>query len=332
MHSLPRLGLACLLIVTALAGCADGAESTENDEGPGVGATATTGGIRGVVVDNAIVPIPGVSVRLQDTELATQTDQDGLFVFSGLEPGTYFVEATHPFYSTQQASTVVKAGVDRPDALRIQLTQIIFDEPQMVPLYLEGYIFCSSNSPVGLSEECGEGVGSPESTCSIPEALLDDCYGIPDVDNPIMPGERLGKNPSNMPGQEWHVEVPGMVTMIVEQSWKPSVSVGVGGQNGAFRTFVSENWVCDPFCREDYEFNGGRGTVSSSPMYIRVDMSDHKDYTYNATTRFTSFTYAGDETGVLLEQPYDLFVHTFHLLPAPEGWSIANGDENPFKV
>ncbi len=328
MGMLRTLLLMLLLSTTALAGCAESdadLQAVDSNEPPAVEATSTTGGIRGVVVDQAIVPVAGATVTLQSTGATVETDEGGVFVFSGLEAGTYFLEAAHPFYNNVQQSAVVEAGVERPPAIRFQLTRLINAEPYTSTQQLNGYIFCSSNAGapgVGsfYSEECGEGVGVPRSSCFLAN------HPPQCVDNPVMPGERLLKNPSNAPGQEWYVDSAHAKSFVIEQMWEPSVEVGANG-GGQFRTFYGVNWVCDPFCGDDHRFGVA---VMNSPLYAQVTAEQLDALNYTTETRFTTFTYAADSPGVMLEQPYELFLTTSYVLPVPEGWSFINGDEKPF--
>lgn len=80
-------------LVVPLAGCSQGGSPDEADVNlPDLGleATATTGLIRGVVVDEAIRPIEGAKISLQagSASQETTTTPEGAFGFDGLEPGT----------------------------------------------------------------------------------------------------------------------------------------------------------------------------------------------------------------------------------------------------
>lgn len=119
-----KMWVAMLLIATALAGCAEDAplveeEGTLSDET--LVATETTGIIRGVVVDQAIVPVAGATVQLVGQSKETTTAEDGSFGFADLEPGTYFLEVRKVSYDSVQASADVVAGVKAPKIVRVQL-------------------------------------------------------------------------------------------------------------------------------------------------------------------------------------------------------------------
>lgn len=107
-----------LLIVAMLAGCAAEEPSNDGDtlsDGTPVAfgdadVTADTGAITGIIVDTAIVPVAGLDVVLTGLGTATTTDEEGLFVFEGLDPGAYFLEATGDGYLPTQFSADVRAG------------------------------------------------------------------------------------------------------------------------------------------------------------------------------------------------------------------------------
>lgn len=135
--------LLLMLVLSSVAGCAEEAPPEPEDEpGAGLKATDDTGVIRGVVVDAAIVPVAGVDVRLDDEGSAT-TDEDGFFAFSGVTPGSHFLEASKAGWGTVQTSVQVVAGVDRPDIVKIQLEPDPSSLPRVQPLSFEGIIVCS---------------------------------------------------------------------------------------------------------------------------------------------------------------------------------------------
>lgn len=328
--AVPKLLPCLLLFALALAGCTGGGdgEPTGSDfftgtDTPTVQATATTGGIRGVVVDDTITPIKGAVIEILNTEKAYTTAEDGLFAISGLEPGTYFIKASHPLYSEAQQSADVVAGVDDPPAIKMQLVRTIFAEPYLQTLSFEGFIACSTNIIlVAYSEECGQGVGSPEDSCFLVN------HPPSCVPNPVMPGQRIGQQPGNNPQFDFTVSV-GINTTILEIIWTATSEAGK-----AFYSPVSTNWLCDPFCGGNriIELNG------ESPLYGRfesdVEELDPTIYVYDETP-ISVFTWAAmneenPAAAVLLNQKYQVFVTNFYYVPAPEGWSFVAGSPDPF--
>lgn len=140
------------LTAVALAGCAEGGGGEADDEEAfnDLEATATedTGLIRGIVVDPTITPVEGVTITLQGTELETTTNADGAFVFSALEPGTYFLNADRTGFVATQSSVEVVAGVDRPPIVKIQLVPDPTESPYVGSYQFEGFIACSVRGAV----------------------------------------------------------------------------------------------------------------------------------------------------------------------------------------
>lgn len=126
---------------SALAGCTGG-----DSKGAAAGepdfdlqATATTGVIRGLVVDSAIRPLEGVEVALtvpSGEAKTVKSDASGLFGFDGLPPGTYFLRAHKiGFFDVQQSAEVV-AGESAPPIVKMLLAP----NPSTAP-YIEVYAF-----------------------------------------------------------------------------------------------------------------------------------------------------------------------------------------------
>lgn len=118
------VALSALLLTALVAGCADSPGTDGSEDQPAafneVEVTDTTGAIRGIVVSEAVVPIPDVVVKLTDGSNQT-TDAEGAFVFNGLEPGDYFLTATKAGYISQQQSATVVAGEKTPPITKVML-------------------------------------------------------------------------------------------------------------------------------------------------------------------------------------------------------------------
>lgn len=132
-----------LLAAFIVAGCADG--GTAADEGPDFSdldlqASATTGIVRGVVVDEAIRPVAGANVTLTPGGLRTQSTEDGRFGFEGLAPGTYFLSVSRARYNTVQGSADVVAGVAEPPIVRILMVAIPGSAPYVEALAFDGFL------------------------------------------------------------------------------------------------------------------------------------------------------------------------------------------------
>ncbi len=315
---------ALLLLTVALAGCTDNTDDAPvdqfDDTAGEVEVSQTRGGIRGVVVDGAIRPIEGATVRDLSSGFEVTTDASGAFQVGGLRPGAYEIEASHPLYDTQQQNVEVIAGVERPPVVKFQLTRLISEEPYMQLEKHDGFISCSANIFIPeypdpgagpyfggaglLSEECGEGVGMPS-------------------ESPVLGGERIGKATNNA-AQTWFELDGGFIeTLIVEQVFEPSTE---GGNNG-LHTRIATNWLCDPVC------GGDQAAIMDglSPLRAEIPKATMLENNITITDEWSTFSWASaNATGVLLNQEYEVFVAAFYYLPAPEGWSFVRGDPNPY--
>lgn len=143
-------------MVTALvagAGCASPAAPPDSDvpaslQAVDLQATATTGVIRGLVVDEAIRPVPRANIALGEGP-ATETNDQGAFGFSGLKPGVHFLTVTHPQYATVRASVDVVAGVHDPNPVRVQVSLVPSAQPYVEAHERVHFVNVSWNTAAG---------------------------------------------------------------------------------------------------------------------------------------------------------------------------------------
>lgn len=155
MRTISILLLASLL----LAGCSGGPSKTSKDDVvppsvQGVEVTATTGAIRGIVIDETITPIAAADITLNGLDVTTATAEDGGFVLNDLEPGSYFVAASKPGFSTVQAAATVEAGVE-PPLLRIVLPRLAGNESYANTQQWSGFTQCAFSATVVFMQACG---------------------------------------------------------------------------------------------------------------------------------------------------------------------------------
>jgi hypothetical protein len=135
-----------MLIAAMMAGCAQ--ETAEPSDEFGLDdqleATETTGIIRGVIVDKAITPVAGVQVALDCAEPTTVTDENGLFGFSDVEPGSHMLCVTILGYGDLQSSAYVEAGVQNPPILRIMIEADPSTAPFIEALTFKGHLTCGA--------------------------------------------------------------------------------------------------------------------------------------------------------------------------------------------
>jgi hypothetical protein len=150
--------LLALLAVALLAGCSG---SDAGTPGPAP-EEAAPGSVLGVVVTPAIVPLPGVAVRLEPAGLAAVSDDEGRFAFTGLRDGSYTLQAAHPGYLP--ATLAVETGAS--------VVKVVLEPDRLVGSYVEAYVFdgfidqsfnvAGARSSGGLSPNYTIGVRAPD--------------------------------------------------------------------------------------------------------------------------------------------------------------------------
>jgi hypothetical protein len=164
--------IAFLFAAVALAGCADNSEPANADDGfsseldDELQATDTTGIIRGLIVDAAIVPVADANIELIGQEKTTRSNEDGQFGFAELDPGAYFVKVTKLGYAEVRQSIQVEAGVDKPALSRILMEVDIEGMPFTELQMFRGYL------------QCGAGLGAAG---SVNACVLVDSINVFDV-------------------------------------------------------------------------------------------------------------------------------------------------------
>ena len=165
LSNVPSVLLAAVLSATILAGCTGGGGGAQDPAAAGVDfedleleATATTGVIRGIVVDEAIRPVAGaqVATTVPDGGVRNTTSaDDGAFGFDGLPPGTYFLSVSKPGFLTQQANAEVVVGVSEPPITKILLTADPSSLPYTSIYQFDAFIACSFTLVTVSFAACG---------------------------------------------------------------------------------------------------------------------------------------------------------------------------------
>lgn len=158
--------VASLLAVT-LAGCSDGGSGTDEDptfdDFDDAPVDKSEGVIRGVVLDESIQPVPDATVQVGNTDLTAQTNENGAFQFSKVEPGQYFLDVRKVGYEPIQTSVDVVGGVAAPDVVKIQLPRAPGTEPVGIYSSFDGYVGCAAQTANYVWRDlCGTGGIDPD--------------------------------------------------------------------------------------------------------------------------------------------------------------------------
>jgi hypothetical protein len=311
-----RPTLALLLCATALAGCASKAttDSTQQAlQGVNVQATATTGVVRGLVVDTAVRPLAGVDLALRVTPakvMHTNTTATGAFGFEGLESGTYFIKASKAGYKDIQVSAEVKAGESTPPITRISMEINPSSRPFVESYVFKGFIDCSVTAvAVGFA------------ACSAPNIF---------VPNATNDNTQVHYQPQRVP------------------TWAQSEMVWQSTQQLGESLSLSYSWSCGQTLLCDHGVRGTSpllltanataikqiGMGNTTDTYIRV-FNTWNDATAPPPGTCTPPTPASGPAcprgvGATIEQEFTVYTHLFYGFTPPDGYRFSkDGDPTP---
>ena len=143
------LGILLVAAGVAMSGCFggqadDSGESAAKVRYGGLVLQQEPGSLKGLVVDEAIRPIAGASVRVVEADQKTTTSQGGLFTFLELASRSYTVEVTAPGYlPTAVAASVFDDQVGQ--VVKVILQADAGAQPYFLVQRFEGFIVCSLN-------------------------------------------------------------------------------------------------------------------------------------------------------------------------------------------
>lgn len=308
-----------LLLALGLAGCAGGPAPQPADQVSfddlAVDATTTTGIIRGVVVDDRIVPVAEAAIALRGAvgDRATASDAEGRFVFGGLEPGTYFLTVTTSLHKEAQTSAEVVAGIDEPPLVRVQLERLFSQDPFTVQIAQEGFFECS---------QAGAGLYSSSNCVYDPYRWA---LGPP---SPTQPIDNITQQ-----DREWHADVgPGWQQLVFEMSWQATTQSTSQNMGIVVSTYKPErdggHWFA--------EFEGGNPLRGQIDVGVEHESASGMDPTAIPPEGLTQMSYFvsvrtdGFTPGLAVNQKFTVYLTMFHYGIPPEGWSFVAGDPLPF--
>ena len=284
--------------------------------------SATTGAVRGVVVDPAIVPVAGANVTLETaTGKASQTsDAQGRFIFSDVAPGSHFLGVSHFLFQPYETTVDVVANVAEPPVVHVAMTPLYSQKPYSTQVSWEGFFECS---------QAGAGLYS-SSNC-----VTDQCPIIMDASQcNQLPTSQMNNVTSQQ--REWHSDVgPGWKTLVFDVSWED------GGQ---FSTSQNMGIVVSTYKPERDPSHWFAQETGGSPITLRLENgTQHEsasgvepavipDEGMSRMSYFVSVREPDDPPlapGLAVNQAFKVIHTQFYHAAPPEGWS-ATKDDRPF--
>lgn len=300
-----------------LAGCSGGGAATEEVDFDQLGleATATTGVIRGLVVDEAIKPVAGAKVTLTGTPQTAASDENGLFGFEGLAAATYFLQVEKLGFRPSQQSADVVAGIAEPAITKVLLVADPSSLPYVVQHLYEGYIQCSFKAAniVFDAESCDPGGATG-----------------------------LSQNDDSAP---WFAVTAQPLLYQSEMTWDSNQQLGTG--------LVTIQLACDEGDCGETDTNRLCNVRGHSPLVCRVNGTMSNDGmesgggghgleeaelgTENMGYSVSMFSNCFEcvpgtvlGLGVVLEQRFQVYNHLFYGYLPPDGWMfITDGPPPP---
>lgn len=295
---------AAILLVALLAGCAGGAAGPADAGGQAVAPGLAL--VRGVVVDQAIRPVPGVDVALAGggVEQSAKTDAAGEFSFE-VPPGAYQLRTSHFAYGPVTVAVLAEEGAQPPIKV---LVERLFEQQAYRELQkFDGFIQCGYDATV-ISSLCAN-----DYTRFVTDPQCPQCEHL------------LGDNR----GTDFEVGA-GWQTLVFEMTWEPPLQA----TSERMRLIVSHtprvasHWYCS--------------TSGPDPILLRMevgvtceDQQDDPDQVPpeglpNMHLFAAVDAPPGQFAAVTFSQRFTVFMNFFYYGKPPEDWSFIRGDEPPF--
>lgn len=297
-----------LLIAVTLAGCAEGTTPTATDDEAkfqDIEITDDKGIIRGLVLDPTITPIEGATVTLKGREVATLSNADGAFVFTDLEPGTYFLEVGRLGYSSTQTSVTVEAGIKAPPIVKVQLVPDATSLPFIQQFQFDGFIQCSTVSIV---------VGA--AVCSFPGLV-----GVDIGDDFLVRYETSGY-PDHIQGEMVWDSTQPLGDSLNFQIWDGTTSSPLSN-TGPSPRIISEN-------RSFWE-SGEGSRKSGSPMVTPGEEFAWRVFAggLEGTDHCDTIPACVGGVGVTLQQSFTVYTNVFYRFVPDETWLFIEDGAHP---
>ena len=280
-----------LLVAAVLSGCAQpNSPASSPQDVPDVfnevEVTDTTGAIRGIVVNEAIVPIQDVLVTLSGGANAT-SDADGAFIFSGLEPGDYFLTASKLGYFDVQGSAVVVAGDKDPPITKLTMLADVANQPFTELLQWTGFFGC------GTGTNAGGGIGFNPCAVDATACQFADVCLLNTANTHTFAFGAAGRIPD---------------FAQAEMSWEGTQPLG---------NALNLGW-------HDSGTSDFKSTSGESPLILPTNRTEileaHEEDIESLLVRV--FPGTGQELTVTLQQRFDVYVTYFYGFEPREGWAF----------
>lgn len=316
--------LALVLVAPAMTGCIGLGDDDSQGEGLQTESqarfTSDTGGIEGIVTDEAIQPVEEATILIAELGEETTTRADGSFAFSEVTPGTYTLEITADGFLGTEKTVEVSSG----DVATAEI--VLAHEPSVEPFSQQfeykGFLECSaavSDAVVDAVAQTPAPAYGAVAVCGIPNSLL----GGNATNDRFLFTQQVEANP-------WQ--------MVTELTWEPGtpltqeMSLNVeaeGFSNNNSATFAQDAGPNPLILRTDRETIAGVVGNLSEACVGGDDGACNRNYVEDGgPLQLRTFVDATElEPGIAVQQDYTLFMSVFYNTPACESYSIVEDDQ-----
>lgn len=182
------LFVSLFFVTLVFAGCVG--ETPKSATGPNVSLDKDVTAIRGIVIDDELVPIEGATITDAGSDRTAMTDAQGVFILGPLEEGEHPLTASKIGY--QSVSIDVRIFDEPVEGIRFILTAAASNVPYHETTNHVTFVNCASRNPIG---------GTP-------------CTALPDY---LLGGHAV--SPSESFAFQFTVPSPNLVDLLVELVW-----------------------------------------------------------------------------------------------------------------
>lgn len=324
--------LVAVVALLTVAGCLGlgGEDSSSSDAPETASVSEDTGGIEGVVTDEAVQPIPGANVTLVDLDRTTEATEDGAYAFSEVEPGEHTLRVEAEGHLGTEETVSVRAG--EVTVRDFVLATETGTEAYTTELELNGFFECGFEvgwNVTGTVPAPPEQAPDPRyfflglATCAVPNSVLEEVGA--------------GGNATNDKFAHSFETDPPLSTLVYEMGWEPE---------NQFADWMTTRMEVEGFA------NDGVGTIfrtqGPSPIHIRLDAPVWSELSENFTAQceegddqycgysfdangfplqtrvFPAWQCASEQGGgcAVVQQPFTHFITAFYNEPAPQGYRL----------
>lgn len=294
-----------MLAIVALSGLAGCLQKVGPDPQT-LAQAATTGTVRGVVVDAAVHPLGGalVTLRVGDQSITANTTGSGLFRFDGVPAGSQVLQAHRTGFLDVQVPVQVEAGVAEPKEVKVTLDgDPGYRKPFIQPFKFTGIMECSAvaNAPPPAGRAAVAVCALPGQTTGV--ALTQDSF----IAVHTLDSGRPQFVQSELVWQAGSQLADTLLLYMDERNHTAAPTVGAQGAKTGYDELASAS--------------------GPSPLIEHLEgmAVGRLGQGYDLQLRVFAWFQDPVPVGAVVEQPFTLYSTVFYGFSPPAGWSLKDG-------